>query len=59
MEYRKKKKKFSLNEQKITGEQLKPIGPKTLGMVGRVSIVRGVGTLWQFLRLGGGGVVIN
>ena len=41
MEYRKKKQKFTLNEQKIIGEQLKPIGPTTLGMVGRVSIVRG------------------
>ena len=41
MEYRKKKQKFTLNKQKIIGEQLKPNGPTTLGMVGRVSIVRG------------------
>ena len=53
MEYRKKKQKFTLNEQKIIGEQLKPIGPTTLGMVGRVSIVRGK-AISSF-----GGVVIN
>ena len=61
MEYRKKKRKFTLNEQKIIGEQLKAkqsscitilvslfhapltsvLGP-TLGMVGGVTIVRGV-----------------
>ena len=53
MEYRKKKQKSTLNEQKIIGEQLKPIGPTTLGMVGRVSIVRGK-AISSF-----GGVVIN
>ena len=54
MEYRKKKRKFTLNEQKIIG------GP-TLGMVCGVTSVgggggrnnsEGVGTLCQFLSLG-------